>query len=178
MLGVFSSPENNLLELDRLRVTQGEWWRLLSAHLVHYGAYHLLMNLIALMACGYIFFARCNLWLYSGLLLFSGIGVGVGVYLGNPEFAYYRGLSGVLHGLIVFGLLFSMKQTPWINGIGLVLVAGKLLHEQSSTYSAADLQQLLPVPVVVDAHLYGALSGIVFAALCAAVQAYCHRSIR
>ena len=73
VLGIFSSPDNNPLELDRLRVVQGEWWRLLSGNLVHYGLYHLLMNLAALLVCGYVFFLRCSLWLYSGLLLFSGL---------------------------------------------------------------------------------------------------------
>ncbi|HSX84768.1 MAG TPA: rhombosortase [Cellvibrio sp.] len=162
VLGWFSSPDNNLLELDRLRIAEGEWWRLLSGNLVHYGFYHLLMNLAALLVCGYVFFLRCNLWLYGGLLLFSGLCVGLGVYWGTPEFMVYRGLSGVLHGLIIFGFLFSFKQTPWINGIGLILVVGKLIHEQNAAYQATDLQQLLPVPVVVDAHLYGAISGVLF----------------
>lgn len=170
VLGWFSSSAPNALEFDRLRIAEGEWWRLLTGNLVHYGGYHLAMNLAALLVCGYLFFVRCSVWFYSGLLLFSGLCVGLGVYLGTPEFAYYRGLSGVLHGLITFGLLYSIRQTPWINGAGLVLVAGKLLHEQSETYQATDLQQLLPVPVVVDAHLYGAISGVIFAALYAAVH--------
>ena len=178
MLGWFSSSDNNLLELDRLRIAEGEWWRLLSGNLVHYGFYHLLMNLAALLVCGYVFFLRCNLWLYGGLLLFSGLCVGLGVYWGTPELMFYRGLSGVLHGLIIFGFLFSFKQTPWINGIGLMLVIGKLIHEQSAAYQATDLQQLLPVPVVVDAHLYGAVSGLLFALGYAAVQGYRRRSIR
>lgn len=178
VLGWFSSSDNNLLELDRLRIAEGEWWRLLSGNLVHYGFYHLLMNFAALLVCGYVFFLRCNLWLYSGLLLFSGLCVGLGVYWGTPEFMFYRGLSGVLHGLIIFGFLFSFKQTPWINGIGLMLVMGKLIHEQSAAYQATDLQQLLPVPVVVDAHLYGAVSGLLFALGYAAVQGYRRRSIR
>lgn len=176
VLGLFSSPDNNPLELDRLRVAQGEWWRLLSGNLVHYGFYHLLMNLAALLVCGYVFFLRCSLWLYSGLLLFSGLCVGLGVYWGTPEFAVYRGLSGVLHGLIVFGFLLSFRQTPWINGAGLLLVIGKLIHEQSAAYQATDLQQLLPVPVVVDAHLYGAVSGVVFALGYAAAHIFRHRS--
>lgn len=172
VLGWFSSPGNNPLELDRLRIAEGEWWRLLSGNLVHYGLYHLLMNLAALLVCGYVFFLRCNLWLYSGLLLFSGFCVGLGVYWGNPEFVTYRGLSGVLHGLIIFGFLFSFKQTPWINSIGLMLVVGKLIHEQSTAYQATDLQQLLPVPVAVDAHLYGAISGVLFMMGYAAVHFY------
>ena len=178
VLGWLSSSDNNLLELDRLRIAEGEWWRLLSGNLVHYGFYHLLMNLAALLVCGYVFFLRCNLWLYGGLLLFSGLCVGLGVYWGTPELMFYRGLSGVLHGLIIFGFLFSFKQTPWINGIGLMLVIGKLIHEQSAAYQATDLQQLLPVPVVVDAHLYGAVSGLLFALGYAAVQGYRRRSIR
>lgn len=173
LLGLFSSFTDNALQLDRTLIAHGEWWRLLSGQLVHYGYYHLLMNLAALIICGYVFLARCPLWIYTGLLFFSGVCVGLGVYWWNPEFEYYRGLSGVLHGLIIFGLIFTLKQTPWINGAGLVLITAKLIHEQSSGYQATDVQQLLPVPVVVDAHLYGAVSGLLFA-LCyiAAVVVY------
>lgn len=162
LLGLFPSITEPLLQLDRNRVDAGEYWRLLSGQIVHYGVYHLLMNIAALLLCGIIFLSSCSLVTYSSLLLFTGSCVGLGIYWGNPELHYYAGLSGVLHGLIIFGLLSTIRQTPWINSIGLVLVAAKLWQEQGSEYQATDLQKLLPVPVAVDSHLYGALGGLAF----------------
>lgn len=165
LLGIFPSVTEPLLQLDRGRVAAGEYWRLLSGQIVHYGAYHLLMNLAALLLCGYIFLSSCRLLTYICLLLFAGCFVGLGIYWGNPELQFYAGFSGVLHGLIIFGLFSTIRQTSWINSIGLILVAAKLWQEQGGEYQATDLQKLLPVPVAVDAHLYGALGGMTFSLL-------------
>lgn len=170
LLGLFPSVTEPLLQFDRERVLAGEWWRLLTGQIIHYGAYHLAMNLAALLLCGYVFLYSCKLSTYSLLLITLGVGVGAGIYWGNRELSYYAGLSGILHGIIVFGLLLTLKQTPWINSAGLILVLAKLWQEQASDYQATDLQQLLPVPVAVDAHLYGALAGLLFSGAFCLVQ--------
>jgi rhomboid family GlyGly-CTERM serine protease len=159
LCGMFSATADNFLQFDRSRIDNGEWWRLLSGQLVHYGIYHLLMNLAALLVCGYAFLDDFKPGAYACVLLFLGLCVGFGIYWGNPELEYYRGLSGALHGLIIFSLLITLKQTPFINITGLLVVVVKIWHEQQSNYQATSWQQLMPVPVVVDAHLYGAISG-------------------
>ena len=67
-------------------------------------------------------------------------------------------LSGILHGLLVFALLQQLTQQPRSTALLLTLVAGKIAWEQLAG----------PLPgseswtggrVIVDAHLYGALSG-------------------
>ena len=176
LLGLFPSATEELLQFDRTRIAAGEWWRLYTGQLVHYGIYHLLMNLAALLLCGYIFLSNVSLKTYFSLLMVTATFVGLGIYWYNPELSFYAGLSGALHGLIMFGLLSTLKQTPLINTAGVILVVAKIWQEHSASYHATQLQQLLPVPVAVDAHLYGALGGLAFTAVFSAYQLYQRRN--
>lgn len=169
------------LEYQREPIRLGEVWRVLTGHLVHTGPVHLLMNLGALVllailapavfapATGPLRIAVVALVTSSGLLLF------------DPGLDWYRGLSGVLHGIamLVALALLSGRALPGrtlpgrtLSGqagsgqtlAGTALLAGiigKLLWEQygGGTGSAA----LTGVPVIVDAHLWGAVGGLLVA---------------
>ena len=151
------------LSLAPTKVSAGEYWRLLTGNLVHFGWLHTLTNAAALLLCVLAFFADYSLKKFSLLLLWCGASVGVGIYIFNPEYSPYAGLSGAIHGLIVAGLLLTRGYPVWIRVIALGLVTAKLIQENSAGYEATDLQALLPVAVAVESHLYGALAGLVFA---------------
>ncbi|MEJ2591714.1 MAG: rhombosortase [Candidatus Thiodiazotropha sp.] len=148
------------LEYNRTAILAGEWWRLVSGHFVHLSGSHLLMNLAALWLIRELFLQRENplvCCLYRLPLL--TIGTALGLLLLSPELAWYRGLSGILHGLLVFALLQQLTRQPGSTALLLTLLAGKLAWEQLAG----------PLPgseswtggrVIVDAHLYGALSGV------------------
>lgn len=145
-------------------VNHGQWWRLLTANLVHFGWAHTLMNTAALLLCTLAFFSDCTVKKFSILLIWCCLSVGVGIYFLNPEYTPYAGLSGAIHGLIVAGLLQTRVYPVWIRVIGLSLIAAKLIQENSSDYEATDLQALIPAAVAVEAHVYGAIAGALFAA--------------
>lgn len=151
------------LSLEPTKVADGEVWRLLTGNIVHFGWLHTLMNAAALLLCVLAFFAEHSLKKFSLLLLWCCAGVGIGIYIFNPEYSPYAGLSGAIHGLIVAGLLLTRDYPVWIRVIALGLVTAKLIQENSAGYEATDLQALLPVAVAVESHLYGALAGLVFA---------------
>lgn len=160
VLGGFAAATEPALQFDRTLIAANQWWRLFSGQFIHYGIYHLLMNVAALLLVGFILLRNINLLFYCELLAITLTAVGLGLYVNNPELSYYAGLSGVLHGLIVAGLLLTLVETPIFNGLALVAVAGKILQEQSASFDVN--HPLLPVPVAVDAHVYGALAGLVF----------------
>lgn len=159
-LGLAHTWTEPLLEFNRNAITNGQWWRLLSGQWIHYGVYHLTMNAAAFALCGYVLLRQLSLVYYLLLLLSCLITVGLGLFWFNPQLEYYAGLSGALHGLLVAGLFEYLKQKSWIGAAALVLVALKLLQEQSAGFDAS--HPLLPVPVAVDAHLYGALAGLIW----------------
>ena len=161
----FSALQNTIfpaLVLERNEVFAGEYWRLLSGNFVHFGWAHTLMNVAAFLLCSIALLDKFSIAKFSTLLLWCCLIVGGGIFHLNLEYGTYAGLSGAIHGLMVAGLMMSKQHPLWIRVIALGLLIAKLVHEQSPNYTATDLQTLVPVPVAVDAHLYGAIAGLAF----------------
>lgn len=152
----------SVLSLQRAQVAQGEIWRLLTCNFVHFGWAHTLMNLAAFLLCGIALTNTFSIIRFSTLLLCCCSTVGVGIYCFNPEYQTYAGLSGAIHGIIIAGLLLNKRHAFWVNGLFITFVFAKIIHEHQAGYKETQLQELLPVAVAYDAHLYGALAGLVF----------------
>lgn len=152
------------LAYDRDGLADGEFWRLATGHFVHLGWSHLLLNLLGLaLVCWLVGHAFGVLrWLYVSLVVIAVIDAGF--WFLNPELDWYVGLSGLEHGLLVAGLLAGIANRDREALILALFVLAKLGWEQivgplpgsESTSGGA---------VIVDAHLYGALGGILGALL-------------
>jgi len=86
----------------------------------------------------------------------------------------YVGLSGVLHGIFVFGAIMDIKskdKTGYLLFIGVWL---KIAHEQ--IYGAStDVSDLIEASVAVDAHLWGAIGGLLFSIIYLVLQVKEHK---
>jgi len=158
-LGLFGDVAQQALRYDHGAIQDGQWWRLLSAHLIHLGPSHLLMNLAGLwlvwLLVGHALSSRS--WLI--LLFADALITGLALLIFNPQLGWYVGLSGVLHGLLVTGAIADIRSGHRGTWLLLGAVALKLSWEQLAG----------PLPgseassggtVIVDAHLYGALGGL------------------
>jgi rhomboid family GlyGly-CTERM serine protease len=149
------------LVYQRNLITEGEIWRLLSGHLLHTNGYHLLLNLAALFMLWALHGRFYNIRNYTILFLWCSITTSVGIYYFDPTLIQYVGLSGVLHGVFVFGALMDINakdKTGYLLFLGVWL---KITHEQF--YGASnDVSNLIEASVAVNAHLWGALGGLVF----------------
>lgn len=146
------------LRYDRLLIADGEWWRLITSHLVHTGTGHLLLNLAGLLV---IFLAFGPLyppqsWLLGLLICMASISTAQLFFC--PELQWYVGFSGVLHGLAAMGFVGGIRNGDRLCVIGLTALLAKLLLEQLYGPSAQTVH-LIHAPVIVNAHLYGAVSG-------------------
>lgn len=135
-----------------------EPWRLLGAHLVHLGWEHLLLNLAALALIWALFGAALRPWAWAAAFVWCALVVSGGLYWRDPALAWYVGLSGVLHGLLVCGALAGWRREPRTSLILLIGLGAKLAWEQ---LAGADIgtEALVGGAVIVNAHLYGALGG-------------------
>lgn len=138
-----------------------EPWRLLTGQLVHLGWVHLGLNLAGLGLAwawfGGVLQGRGGL----AACLASGVAVVLGLTFATPALHWYAGLSGVLHGLVAAGALASLRRRPGVASAVLALLAAKLAAEMLGQGSAGTAR-LIGGPVVVAAHLYGALGGAAF----------------
>ncbi|HOY23358.1 MAG TPA: rhombosortase [Cellvibrio sp.] len=150
------------LSLDRTQAEQGELWRLFTSNFVHFGWPHTLINLSAFSLCALALLNSFPARQLLGLIGFCCLSVGLGVYYFNPEYGTYAGLSGAIHGFIVAGLMRNKRHPNWLNAIFIALVFAKIIYEHQPDYQATHLQTLMPVPVAYDAHMYGAIAGVVF----------------
>ncbi len=147
-----------MLRYENTAIGNGEVWRLFSAHLVHLGWPHLLLNLLAFWLILELFFLA-NRRLTLRLLLLA-LGTSLGLLLFSPHVGWYVGFSGVLHGLLALALLDRVLISPQSSVIMLALLAGKLLWEQLQGPLPGSVS-LTQGSVIVDAHLYGAIAGAV-----------------
>lgn len=167
MIGGESARE--WLRFERAAISDGEVWRLLTGHYVHLGVSHFLLNAAGLLLVWYLVGRQFSAlqWLLIGCG--SLIAIDLGFWILEPELEWYVGLSGLLHGLLVAGIIKGWRGDRLTAMMLAVMVAAKLLYEQLAG----------PLPgsvassggsVVVAAHLYGALGGAATAGLLAVIH--------
>jgi rhomboid family GlyGly-CTERM serine protease len=149
------------LRYDRGALAAGQWWRLLTGHVIHLGYEHAILDVAGLVLI-WALFARdysARAWLL--IIGLSVIGIDAGLWLLSSTTDWYVGSSGVLHGALAAGICAHLRRREPDGWVLALFLVGKLVYEQS--------QGALPLTaggaVIVDAHLYGAASGALAALL-------------
>ncbi|KLV03933.1 membrane protein [Photobacterium aquae] len=143
-------------------IKNGELWRIITGNLTHTNWPHMIMNSMGLAIITFCF--RHHLSPKRLFLLLLGLSAWVGCALFAWPTTWYAGLSGVLHGLFAWGALADIKQHDKLGKWLLAAIVAKILWEQFFG-GAASSAQLIGARVAVEAHLAGALGGIVFGGL-------------
>jgi len=152
-------PWTTWLRYDRDAILAGEYWRLFTAHLCHLGWPHLIMNIAGLLLIWALFGRVLSLSAWLVVLCTSALAVSGGLLWFDPIIHWYVGLSGVLHGLFIAGVITSIIQGERSEYLLLAFVIGKLAWEQRFG-SLPGSESFAGGNVVVDAHLYGAIGGL------------------
>jgi rhomboid family GlyGly-CTERM serine protease len=161
LLAVAGTDVRQLLRYERAAVLGGEWWRLLTGHLVHGGLRHLSLNMAGIGLVALLFGRDYSPGHWLLILLASTLAIDLGFVFYQPQLEWYVGLSGVLHGCIAAGLIAWWRYENRVLTLAVaVLLSAKLFWEQ---YRGA-LPLSGDMPVVVAAHLYGAIGGALAAA--------------
>jgi rhomboid family GlyGly-CTERM serine protease len=159
---VLAAGGDELRELGRYErhaIGNGEYWRLASGHLVHLGFGHLWPNVLALAIVGMLFegvYRNRDWWRAT---VASAGAIDLGLYFLESDVAWYVGLSGVLHGYVAGGAIALLARRQ-VLGVFLALgLSAKLIFEQL-VGPVPFTAESVGGPVVVSAHLYGALGGL------------------
>ncbi|MBY6212102.1 rhombosortase [Microbulbifer agarilyticus] len=159
---LISEHAQNVLRFDREAILAGQYWRLLSAHFLHTNLPHALINAGACAILWHLFKAHLRPLPAAVLLSLMCLLTGTAILFFSPHLTYYVGLSGALHALIVWG---CAKDLMHGERFGLAILAGvfaKIAWEQLGGDTSATAT-LIDAQVAIDAHLWGALAGLILA---------------
>jgi rhomboid family GlyGly-CTERM serine protease len=149
------------LRYDRDALAAGQWWRLLTGHLIHLGFEHAVLDVAGLVLMWALFARDYSARGWSLIIGLSVLGVDAGLWLLSSTTQWYVGSSGVLHGVLAAGTLAHLRRGEAEGWVLALLLIGKLIYEQS----LGALPLTSGGAVIVDAHLYGAVAGAVAALL-------------
>lgn len=147
------------LRYERDGILSGQVWRVLTAHIVHLGWEHLALNVVGLALLWLMFARQLTIGRWAIVITCSGLGVSAGLLAFHPELQWYVGMSGLLHGMFVAGAVAGVYAGYRFEWLLLGMVVLKLIWEQIAGATPATAQ-IVGGSVIVDAHLYGALAGL------------------
>ncbi|MBQ0781402.1 MAG: rhombosortase [Thalassolituus oleivorans] len=158
------------LQFDRVAIGAGQWWRIISGHLVHLSLYHLLLNLCGLALVAYIADHRYPLLTLIAMFWLL-LADGLSLYWFAPDLLIYVGLSGALHGALLIAIWYSPFYSRRVVWVTVAIVIGKVLWEQSPMYDDLAMASWLGGRVETRAHLFGVLAGILWIVVAGIQQA-------
>jgi len=138
---------------------EAEYWRSFTAHWVHANEIHLVLNAVGLMLCMTIASPIWPVWKWVVYNMYLAIGISTLFTLRNPELHWYVGYSGVLFGIYLLAAddLYRRNRTiALLLGTAIVI---KVVLEQFSDIKIGG-GDIIGIPVIIDAHLYGLLLGL------------------
>jgi len=142
-------------------ITAGQWWRLITGNLIHLNWQHFAMNASALIVMLILLPDSLKLGELFSVFLLCSLGVTLALWAFHPSIYWYVGLSGALHGVLVVLLLLDIvaHKNSWSVILCMLLMA-KLAWE-GLMGPLPGSEATAGGPVVVQAHFYGALSGVI-----------------
>jgi rhomboid family GlyGly-CTERM serine protease len=157
---IFDSNLSDSLVYQRSLVNQGEIWRVFSGHFFHTNGFHFMLNGAAVIMLWVLHGHFYTIKNDSCFFMVSAIICAIGIHWFSLDIDQYVGLSGVLHGLFIWGAIEDIKakeRTGYLLLLGILL---KIAHEQF--YGASeDVASLIGANVAINAHLWGAIGGLV-----------------
>jgi rhomboid family GlyGly-CTERM serine protease len=150
------------LRYDRTGIAEGELWRLVTGHFAHLGMTHLILNVAGLAVVWFLVGGAYSLLNWAFVVALSLAVIDLCFWFLDPGLSWYVGMSGLLHALLVAGIVSRFRVAKAESLALAAVIAVKIAWEQlagplpGSEFSAGGA-------VVVNAHLYGVIAGVLAA---------------
>ena len=129
-------------------VGEGDWWRLITAAFLHYGPFHLILNMLALYWFGTLLEKRIGSGKYLLLYIVSGLAGSAGALLMDPTVPTV-GASGAIFGILGAGLVLEQQRDYVFGGSALGVIVINLVL----TFSIGSIS--------IGGHIGGLLGGAI-----------------
>lgn len=150
----------DLLVYDRAALIGGELWRIVTGHLVHFSAAHLLNNLAVLVPAVWLVETRYR---RDAGLLFLGAASAIGIALlaGEPRILQFGGASGISLAFLVYACLRGLHEDTRWRTVCMVLLAiiGAKFAAEFAGWHLRDWQANEGFVPVMLSHVVGAATG-------------------
>ncbi len=153
----FLAPDKALLFFSPTDIRAGEYWRLITGHMMHADAQHLIWNCLGLLILGTLIerFSRLDWW----VTLLVGIS-SVSILLLSPysHLDYYIGMSGALNTMLLMALWKEWRQNRswWIVSIFFACMAKVVIEVNTGESIVTNISW----PPYAWAHVAGLLGGV------------------
>ena len=107
-------------------VAHGDWWRLFTSAFLHYGPFHLIMNMLALYWFGSLLEQRIGSGRFVLLYIVSGLAGSAGALIAAPTTPTV-GASGAIFGVLGAGLVLEMQRDHVFGGSALGIIVINLV---------------------------------------------------
>lgn len=183
---------HDALDYRRIQIASGQAWRLVTAHVMHLNAAHVVLDVAGLWLVAWIFSRELG-WKGQALALLIGAAfVDFGLWFFHPEIGRYVGLSGALHALFAAGAtcwLFADPATQaddaamaamwrlrrtWGAALLIGLIAKLVLESAGDAFWLEGTR----FDVVTAAHRWGSAGGAAYGAAYAAFSRLARRRAR
>lgn len=169
LAGALSPAWTAALIYDRHALVAGQWWRLWTGHLVHYGWLHFAADTAILLYLGRVITWPRPAARIGALILLPPV-ISVAVYYFDPLMIYYAGLSALNLGLFVFHALQSWRRdrTDWLWPAVLLVCVAEIAIETLRGGSGGGLIAFADptVRIATTAHVAGGVGGLLLWSLC------------
>lgn len=149
---------------DRSAIETGEYWRLITGHFIHLDLQHLITNVGALLALGFLYetskfggIKRLSL----GCFAMAGATISAALFLIDPDTFYYCGLSGILNSLFVLTTLALWRETR--NKFWLIALSLAFLKVGYEFLLGPIFSSNLAWPPHIGSHVMGLVAGLLYA---------------
>src|SRR2546423_1378401 len=129
-------------------VAEGDWWRLITAAFLHYGPFHLFMNMLGLYWFGSLLEQRIGSGKFLLLYLVSGLAGSAGALVVDPRVPTV-GASGAIFGILGAGPVLARQRDYVFGGSALGVIVINLVL----TFSIANIS--------IGGHIGGLVGGAV-----------------
>ena len=151
------------LAYNRIQIANGEVWRTLSGHFLHFNWTHWFLNSSALLLIVSIFHESWSWKTLLSSLTFSALCISACLWFISDDLKRYVGLSACLYALLVTSLIMDRSLSTRLRLSVWITLLLKLLVDHSQPQLS--MAKLIGGPVAVDSHVYGVLSGLANGAL-------------
>ncbi len=143
---------------NRQLVEQGQVWLLFTGHIVHLNWSHWALNMAGVAMVAFFFSAHATVKQWLAVIFVSAIVINIGLWWWMPDIRFYVGLSGVLHGLFLYGALREIRFYP-VSGYVLTVVLVSKLFWEFFNGALPGSEDMVGGRVLTEAHLFGAMGG-------------------